>query len=173
MGLNFDWKATLRAVAPALGTAIGGPMGGLAARTVSEILLGKPDATESEIAAAVSGATPDQLLALKQADNDFQARMAELGVELERLSQEDRASAREMGMKTTLIPQIVLSSLYIGGYFWVLYLFMQGDIDIGPDYIGTFKGLLGALTTPNFMILSYWFGSTRGSAEKTALLAGK
>jgi len=171
--MKFDWKSTLRTVAPALGTALGGPMVGLAVRTVSETLLGKPDATEDEIAAAMQGATPDQMLALQQADYAFKAHMAELNVDLERIGQADRESAREFATKTSFLPQVVLSTLYIGGYFWVLYLFMQGEIDIGPEYIGTFKGLLGALTTPNFMILSYWFGSTRGSAEKTALLAGK
>jgi len=168
--MKFDWKSTLRTVAPALGTALGGPMVGLAVRTVSETLLGKPDATEDEIAAAIQGATPDQMLALQQADYAFKAHMAELEVDLERISQEDRASARSMATKTSILPQGILSLFYIGGYFILLYLFATGEITVQQDLKTEFNMLLGMLSAPMIAIINFWFGSSAGSAKKTEFL---
>jgi len=168
--MKFDWKQTLRTVAPALGTALGGPMVGLAVRTVSETLLGKPDATEDELAAAIKGATPEQMLALQQADFAFKSHMAELEVDLERISQEDRASARSMATKTSILPQGILSLFYIGGYFILLYLFATGEITVQQDLKTEFNMLLGMLSAPMIAIINFWFGSSAGSAKKTEFL---
>ena len=43
----------LRVVAPVLGTAVGGPLGGMVVGKLSEALLGKSDGTEEEVAAAI------------------------------------------------------------------------------------------------------------------------
>jgi len=168
--MGFDWKATLRTVAPALGTALGGPMIGLAVKTVSDTLLGRPDGSEAEIAAAMQGATPDQLLALKAADYEFQRAMAELEVDLERVAQQDRSSARDMASKTTILPQGILSLFYIGGYFILLYLFATGEITVQHDLKTEFNMLLGMLSAPMIAIINFWFGSSAGSAKKTEFL---
>ena len=65
---GFDWKALVRTVAPVIGTALGGPIGNLAAQAISTVFLGTPDGTEDQIAEAVARATPEQLLALRQAN---------------------------------------------------------------------------------------------------------
>lgn len=93
------WKDIVSAVAPVLGTAIGGPFGGLAARAISQAVLGKPDGSEKELAAAIEGASPETLAAIKKADQDFELRMQELGIDLERVHQQDRSSAREREAK--------------------------------------------------------------------------
>ena len=80
--MDFDWKSIVRTVAPVLGTAIGGPLGGLATRTIAGALLGDENATEDQIAAAVQSASPDQLLALKKADEEFKVRMKELDIDI-------------------------------------------------------------------------------------------
>jgi hypothetical protein len=76
--MDIDLKQILRTAAPMLGTALGGPFGAVAGKLVAEAL-GNPDAKPDEIARALAVATPEQMLQLKQAEQDFQARMAELG----------------------------------------------------------------------------------------------
>ena len=46
----------VKTVAPTIATAMGGPLAGMAVRTLSETLLGKPDGTEAELAAAAAAA---------------------------------------------------------------------------------------------------------------------
>jgi len=46
--------------------SIANPVAGLAIQAASNALLGRPDGSEDELAAAVAGATPDQLMALKR-----------------------------------------------------------------------------------------------------------
>jgi hypothetical protein len=65
-------------VAPTLATALGGPLAGLAVKTLSNVLLGNEEGSEAEVAAALRNATPDQLAEIKQIDADFKVRMAEL-----------------------------------------------------------------------------------------------
>lgn len=76
--MEIDLKQILRAAAPMLGTALGGPFGLVAGKLVAEAL-GNPDAKPDEIAHALAVATPEQMLQLKQAEQDFQARMAAMG----------------------------------------------------------------------------------------------
>ena len=94
-------KEVLGVVAPTIGTALGGPMGGVAARTLATSLLGKSDATEQEIISAVTGASPEQLAMLKNAELEFQTEMKKLDIDLARINMQDRDSARrrqaEMG----------------------------------------------------------------------------
>jgi len=73
----------VRTVAPSIASAVGGPLAGMATRAISDALLGKPDGTEQELAEAAAKATPEQLLALKQAEQDFAIKMRELDIDLE------------------------------------------------------------------------------------------
>ena len=58
----MDWKSVISTVAPWIGTTLGGPLGGLAITAVAEAL-GLSDKTEDAIKAAITGATPEHLLA--------------------------------------------------------------------------------------------------------------
>ena len=66
-------KNVVGAVAPTLGTALGGPMGGMAAKMISEVL-GVPN-TPKAIDKAIQEATPEQLLELKKAEQAFEIQM--------------------------------------------------------------------------------------------------
>lgn len=84
--MTIDWKKIVGTVAPVLATALGGPLAGMATKAVATAVLGRDDATEAEIAAAVANASPEQLLALRKADADFAMRMKELDIDLEQLA---------------------------------------------------------------------------------------
>ncbi len=166
----MDWRAIVSTVAPALGTALGGPLGGMAVAAVSDALLGKPQGSEGEIVAALTAGGPDALLKLKQADQAFAQKMRELDLDLERIHQADRASAREREAKSgdSWTPRL-LAGLVTFGFFGVLgWLLGYGKPEAGGDALLVMLGALGGAWAS---IISYYFGSSAGSAAKTQLLA--
>lgn len=165
----MDWRKVVATVAPALGTALGGPLGGMAAAAVSDALLGKPNGTEGEIAAALTAGGPEALLRLRQADQAFAQRMRELDIDLERVHQADRAGARDREAKTgdSWTPRL-LAFAVTAGFFGVLaWLLVHGKPEHGGDALLV---MLGSLGTAWAAITSYYFGSSAGSAAKTGLL---
>ena len=155
----------VKTVAPSIASAVGGPLAGMATRAISEALLGKPDATEDELVQAAANASPDQLLALKQAENEFTVKMRELDIDLERLANEDRDSARSREVQTKDWTPRVLAPLVTGGYFGVLfYMLTQGLPTTGGSE--AMLVMLGTLGTAWGGIMAYYFGSSAGSKAK-------
>lgn len=81
-------------LAGALGTVAGGPVAGAALIALSKHLLGRADATQPEVEAAVAALPPDKLVELRKIDDDFKIRMTELGYKPDELALEDRENAR-------------------------------------------------------------------------------
>jgi len=155
----------VRTVAPSIATAVGGPLAGMATRAISEALLGKPDGTEAELAEAAKNATPEQLLALKQAEQNFTVRMKELEIDIQRIDAADRDSARDREVKTGDWTPRVLAAAVTLGFFGVLgYMIAYGLPAQGGEALLV---MLGTLGTAWGAIVSYYFGSSAGSKEKT------
>ena len=156
----------VRTVAPSIASAVGGPLAGMATRAISEALLGKSDGTEQELENAVASATPEQLLALKKAEQEFAVKMRELDIDLERISNEDRDSARNREVSLRDWTPRVLAGLITVGYFGVLFWMLR----FGLPNTGSSEALLvmlGALGTAWGGVVAYYFGSSAGSKEKT------
>lgn len=156
----------VRTVAPSIASAVGGPLAGMATRAISDALLGKPDGTEQELEKAVASATPEQLLALKKAEQEFAVKMRELDIDLERISNEDRDSARNREVSLRDWTPRVLAGLITVGYFGVLFWMLR----FGLPNTGSSEALLvmlGALGTAWGGVVAYYFGSSAGSKEKT------
>jgi len=155
----------VRTVAPSIASAVGGPLAGMATRAISEALLGKPDGSEQELTEAAARATPEQLLALKQAEQDFAVKMRELDIDLERIANEDRSSARNREVVTRDWTPRVLAGLVTGGYFGVLFYMLRNGL---PQHGGSEAMLvmLGTLGTAWGGIMAYYFGSSAGSKAK-------
>jgi hypothetical protein len=155
----------VKTVAPSIATAVGGPLAGMATKMISEALLGKPDGTEDELLQAAKNATPEQLLALKKAEQDFAIKMRELDIDLERISNEDRNSARNREIKTKDITPRFLAAAVTFGFFGVLsWMIANGLPANGGEAMLV---MLGTLGTAWGAIISYYFGSSAGSREKT------
>ena len=155
----------VKTVAPSLATAVGGPLAGMATRAISDALLGKPDGTEDELIDAASKASPDQLLALKKAEQDFAVRMRELEIDLQRIDAADRNSAREREVKTGDLTPKALAGAVTLGFFGVLgYMIAYGLPSQGGEALLV---MLGTLGTAWGGIVSYYFGSSAGSKEKS------
>jgi hypothetical protein len=70
----------IKSVLPWIGTALGGPLGGLAATFVGE-KLGLPGASIDAVKSMLGGMTPEKLAELKAMDQEFQLKMATLQVD--------------------------------------------------------------------------------------------
>ena len=175
---SFDWKAFVTKVAPFIGTALGGPLGGAAASALAGALGGDPGkTTDQQLAALVQNVTPEQLLALKNAENDFSLKMQALGFQHEsdlvETSAKDRADAR--ARETTVkdwTPRIlaygvVLAWVGINGF--LLKHAMSGS-SLPPDMATIIMRVLGTLDAALTFVLGYYFGSSAGSARKDELL---
>lgn len=168
----MDWKNLVGTIAPWIGTALGGPLGGMAVNAVGEAL-GLSDKTEETIKTALSGATPEQMLALKNADQAFQLQMQSLGFQnmkdMEAIAVNDRDSARkrEEVVKDNT-PKILAYAVTIGFFGILIFLMLAKVPDTSRDIINIMLGTLGTSWTG---IVSYYYGSTSGSAKKTELLA--
>jgi hypothetical protein len=172
VGIKVDWKKTLGTVAPALATALGGPLVGVAVSMAGKALGLGDGATEAEIESAVLGGNPEVLLKLKECDNNFKLELERLGVKLEEIGVADRSSAREMA-KADMRPQIALSIVFIGGYFFAM-LALHGVLfeekEINTQIVALFGALVGVFTRELSGIMQFWFGSSSGSAKKTETL---
>lgn len=168
MGIWDTAKDVLRHVAPTIGTAVGGPFGGIAATALSNVLLGRPDGTEEEIAEAVVRADPEKLLELRKADQAFQVEMKRIGVDVERIHAEDRASARDRQAKTGDVMPGVIAGAALAGFFGILGAMIFVEIPAAAaSPLAVMLGSLGTLVT---QIGAFYFGSSKGSSDKNAIM---
>ena len=169
----MDWKSILGTVAPWIATALTGPLGGLAVGAAADAL-GLSDKTEGALKAALAGVTPEQMMALKQADEAFSLKMQEIGFthikDMAALANADRADARQREIKTgdSITPRLI-ACVVIAGFFAILLVMMFKDLP--PTSKDPALILLGALGSAFAGVIAYFFGSTAGSAEKSKLLA--
>lgn len=168
----MDWKAVVGTVAPWIATALGGPLGGAAVSAVADAL-GLSERTEGAIKAALAGVTPEQMLAMKTADQAFALEMQKLGFDnlkaMELIASEDRDSARKREMEVKDNTPKILAYAITLGFFGVLVFMMLAEVPQGSRDV--LNIMLGSLATAWISITGYYFGSTSGSAQKTALLA--
>ena len=158
----------VRTVAPSIASAVGGPLAGMATKAISEALLGKPDGTEEELAQAAIKATPEQLLALKKAENDFALQMRELDIDLERIAVDDRKSARDMQKETRdWIPRALAVSVTLGYFGIIAYVLAMGLPLNGSEVL---LMLLGTLSAGWTGVMAFYFGSSSGSQKKDAMI---
>lgn len=97
----MDWKSIVRTVAPALAAALGSPIAGVATKFIADKVLGNPDASEQDIATALTAPSPDLLIKLKESDHDFALEMKRAEIDVFELETQDADSARNMQIETT------------------------------------------------------------------------
>jgi hypothetical protein len=173
---DFDWKKLVGTVAPSLAAALGGPLAGAATAALSEALLNRKDGSEGEIATALWSGGTETLVKLKQAEQQFITKMRELDIDVEKIHQLDRASARDRETKTgDLWTPRVLAGFVLLGFLLTVYLVLGGYVEglKDPVFAGIVGTLIGYVSAKADQVVSYYFGSSSGSAAKTELLARK
>lgn len=165
-------KSVLAAVAPLIGTALGGPFGGLAG-TVLAKYLGSSDPKAQE--AALTSGDPDMLLKMKQADIEFKEHMTELGLNEDQLRYQDISSARvrEEVVRdwTPRIIAYVVLTICFGGEIAFAWMLLHGHIIADPNTATIIGRILGMFDSGTLAILGYYFGSSAGSAAKNDTIA--
>jgi len=154
--MKFDAiKNIVGAVAPTLGTALGGPLGGAAASAIASVLGCDTDARSLE--KALSQATPEQLVQIKKAELEFEARMKELDVDLYALQTADTADARKHFAKdwTARFLAITLCLLFAGYIVLVTILPPDQNSDAIINLI------LGSITGSFSTVIAFYFGSSQ------------
>lgn len=164
-----DLRTIVKAVAPALATALGGPLAGSAVRVLSEQFLGTADGTSEQVAAALSVATPAQIVELRRLDHDFNKALIDAGIKLEELAAGDRANARAREAQVRDWVPGGLAALVVVGFGWALHRLLSGVAPPSESRDVLFM-MLGALASALAQVLAYYFGSSSGSREKTGAL---
>lgn len=164
-----DWKSIIATVAPGIATALGGPLAGAAVSALSTKLLGKPNATQDEVQAAVLAASPDDLLKMRQAELDFQKAMSDAGIQLEQIAAADRANARDREVKTADWTPRVLAALVVLGWLAVQWFLLHDVVEASMKEL--VARVLGTLDSALMLVLSYYFGSSASSRTKDDTLA--
>lgn len=155
--MKFDKiKNLIGAVAPTIGTALGGPLGGAAAQAVAQVL-GVDAKSPRDIERALEQATPEQLTEIKKAELDFQARMKELEVDVFELETKDIQHARE-SHKGDWTPRVIALAcvLFFGGYIFSV-TFMPPEAN-SEAVINLVLGYLGGVVSA---IVSFYFGASQ------------
>ena len=169
----ISWKKIVATVAPGIATALGSPLAGLAVGALGKALLGDEHAGEDAVSQAILAANPEALAKVKLAEIEFQARMKELDIDLERIHGADRASARAMASATSLTPQVILAAVFIAGFVAILWAVFSGQAQLDEPTRQIATILLGILAAGVTQILNFFFGSSSGSKQKTELLGGR
>lgn len=180
---EFDWKKLVGGIAPVLGTALGGPLAGQAISMLGQALGLGADAPEGDVAAAVASGrlTGDQLVAIKQAENDFAVKMKSLDIDVLKVNQAadaaliaDTSDARHtfgsndnvfvLGV-CILIGFAILMALVLAGCF----LLITGRATIDPSTVAIGTGMVGtvvgAVAANAQQVVSYFYGSSKGSKD--------
>lgn len=171
--MAVDVSSLLKTIAPWIGTALGGPLGGMAL-TAAAGALGISQPTTAKLQQALSGMSAADSLALQQADQKFQSDMAALNFKdietLEALNVDDRKDARAMQVATKSVIPAILATVTTAGFLALLVGMMSGYLKVNDSQ--ALLIMLGAMQTGFTMVLSYYFGSSAGSARKDELAAG-
>jgi hypothetical protein len=156
----------LKGVAPVLATAVAGPAGGAAVGWIAS-KLGIPDDTIEGVTKALTG-NPEMALKLK-----------ELDLEYAKLEVQDRDSARqayaqvatsEYATKLDKVVVPVLALGVVGLAFTLIGVLMFVNTPQDQQQIIIFA--LGFITSAAGQVLSFYFGSSQGSKDKTEEIKG-
>ena len=152
----------LRGLAPSVATAVGGPLGGLAVTALAS-KFGVADDVAA-VAKAIAG------------DPDAATKLAEIDLRQFQAESEDRDSARQREAAVaaaggSTLAQLVVPILALGTVsmtFIFIGILLFKVIDTAQQQLVIFA--LGYATAAAQQVLSYYFGSSKSSQDKTTAL---
>jgi hypothetical protein len=156
----------LKGVAPALATAVAGPAGGAAVAWIADKL-------------GVDDATVDGITNALQSNPDLTIKLKELDLEYAKLDAQDRDSARQAyatvatseyatKLDKAVVPILALGT--VGIAFLLIGILMFKNVPTDQQQIIIFA--LGFITSASSQVLSFYFGSSQGSKEKSKEIEG-
>jgi len=149
-------KSLVGAVAPTLGAALGGPVGGAAMQVVSQVLGCKPD--ERSVEQAMSQASAEDLAKIREAELEFEAKMQQMEVDVFALETQDRQSARSHFAKDWTARALAISLMLLFATYIILVTVLPNDL-IGNE--ATINLILGSITGSFSTVVAFYFGSSQ------------
>lgn len=166
---TMEWLKTL---APLLGTALGGPIGGAAAAFIADKLNLSAKTVEAVTEVLSSNKlTPEQLSSLKLAELEFSKFLEQNKIDLAKLDTDNTINARSMQIETRSITPDVIAVVVVTGFFAILILMMMGLLEVSDQQ--ALLILLGSLSAGFGAVLNFFYGSSRSSQNKDILIAAK
>lgn len=160
--MNDILASLLKGISPGLATVVAGPLGGMAVKAIAD-KLGVADTVEAVTAAV-------------KEDPDAALKLAEIDLKQFELESKDRDSARgrEVGLAAaggSRLAQLVMPILAVGTvaltYLFVGILLFK-TVPTEQQQLIIFA--LGFMTASAQQVLSYYFGSSKSSQDKTVAL---
>lgn len=168
-------RETVGTIAPVLGNAIVPGIGGAAGSLLASALgvENTPDAIDLKLA----DLSVEDRTNIKRAEMHHRERLLEIASANDQLSLADIQNTRETEIERTKATGKREANLYVLAWTVVVSFFITCGILI---FVRMPEGqsnivymLLGTLGTGFITVLSYFFGSSKGSADKTTLLSEK
>ena len=151
----MDW---IKSLLPTIGGLLGGPIGSAATSAIAGALK-LSDSSKDSIEKALSGnLSAEQIAALKKADADLEANLAELGIEAARITQAGQADARAMQIKTHSWVPSALACVVTAGFFAILIGLLTGWLKLWEST--TLSLLIGSLSGAFSSVLAYYYGAS-------------
>lgn len=165
----MDFTQIIKTIAPTVASALGGPLAGAAVFALGSILgIGEP--TQDKIKDAIESAqmTPAQVAQIKALELQYQNDEKERAFKYAELEFKDIDSAREREAKVQDHTNRNLAYTIVCAFVALVGATLIGYTKVDSVLAGTLVGYLSAKCE---QVLSYYFGSSRGSERKTELLA--
>lgn len=159
-----------------------------AAAAIGDAIGAKVEATPAGIDAAMRNATPEQLSVLKESENRLKIAMRQAETEDKRIDADieksylsDVADARkahgaDKDVLTLGIAVLVVWAVLMGATLYGLHAMLtQGikivDVGIVATVFTILGSILGYVSNNAQQVISYYFGTSRGSSKKTDMMA--
>lgn len=185
-----EMKRRVETMSGPLAAMLGSANGPIALAALGRTLVGDDQATMDEMASALSGHDPAIALKVKQAEQYLLSRLDQAGaslaeieklegagpssatIERDQAAALDRQQARQRQTHSNDRTNGALAILVTAGFFIIMLLVILMPYIRTPfttDTNPVAETLLGVLGTGWVAVISYYFGSSIGSKEKTAL----
>lgn len=164
--------ATLGSVVPGVGTAVGGAVG-LGIKALAGMLgITSANPTPDELNAALGPIDPETALKLKVADQTFTLEMRKIELDELRtqLADVQNARAREIAMKGSNTTFYSIGWIITLSFFGAIVMIIFKPIAIGGEMRDVLNMMLGYLASNFTCVVSYFYGSSKGSADKSAAM---
>lgn len=177
-----DVASVVENLAPTIASVIGGPLAGSGVSALEKLFGLTPDPSASTtdrmnaVAAAISGATPQQLADMRKADQEYAVSMAQAGFKdtetLASLTVQDRVSARTMQVSAKSIMPPIIGSAIIIGSLAAAGAILSGKVSYANTTEATMVGtVIGYLFSEAKAVLSFYFGGSTTADRQSELLA--
>ena len=164
--LLMDFRDILKAIAPVAGTLIGGPLGGMALKGLADAI-GIDEPTQEKVAKAITSGnlTPEQVVAIRQADDALAVKLRELDIKADELVMGDRKSARDMQIETRAKTPAILSWVIVAAAFGLEgYVLVNGVPTAVQDLVA--GRILGTLDAALLTVIGFWLGASNQQKAK-------